>query len=192
MDKYNTQLRLLGKKVMQLREAIEASFDPYNPNQSSHFQKQASYVAITLRQLQAAVPADAFMLAIHPRDKIYQNPAVVPQILKYPDNDIRIPESSLLLKDSDFYESLESFAIEAVTFSGESIETAIESVEEKKRVNLQKIPESLISRLYQKLSSDRISLGFHVLSLVCHESSLSCLSFTSFRRRDGSLLGGLR
>ena len=63
-DKYASQLRLLGKKAFQLREAIAGNFfDITDPNAWPTFLKSALFVSTGLRQLQAGIPADAAIVS---------------------------------------------------------------------------------------------------------------------------------
>jgi len=66
IEKYASQLRLLGKKVFQLREAIAGNFyDPADPTSWMVFLKSALYVSTGLRQMQAGVPADAVLVRLN-------------------------------------------------------------------------------------------------------------------------------
>lgn len=62
-DKYSSQLRLLGKKVFQLREAVAGNFfNSDDPNSWTVFLKSLLYVTSALRQVQAGLPTEASMV----------------------------------------------------------------------------------------------------------------------------------
>ena len=78
-DRYSSQLRLLGKKVFQLREAVAGNFFDFDdPNSWTFFLKSVLYVTSSLRQVQAGLPTEAamvrrnfqvflFLVGCHPR-----------------------------------------------------------------------------------------------------------------------------
>ena len=80
--KYTTQLRILGKKIFQLRECVEGGL-PGNGSGGvawGQFLKASLYVATVLKQVGSLIPADAAVLGIVPAEKIYQNPNALPEI----------------------------------------------------------------------------------------------------------------
>ena len=154
-DRVISQLRALGRKFVQLREAIDACVDP-----SGEFPipvKQAAYVTTILRQLASCYPSDAFMLSIVPCDKVYQSPTAIPELLKLPPIPLaHIPSPSVAPEErkNEFYESMENYATDAVKQLPPGVDPL--SPEMKGRKALIPVPQSLINRLYYQTSSQRL------------------------------------
>ena len=108
--KQQTALRLVGKKLFQLREAVATLPEIQAGPQ---FVKACQYAGTILEKLD--LPADAAVLAIHPWDKIYRDPAAVPELLG---DAPAAPASSVQPVDRsnhrEFFSSMKTFADEAV------------------------------------------------------------------------------
>ena len=89
----NSQLKSLGKKLFQFRDLV-AKIDipetlpppPYDRIFWEVFVKKCSSAVTVLRQVQAALTPDMYHLSVHPGDKIWRNPAAVPDLLGMPDS----------------------------------------------------------------------------------------------------------
>ena len=152
-DKYQSQLRQLGKKVFQLRQAIETSSD-------GSVYKQGIAVTTAVRQALASLPSDGFMLAIHPDEKIYENPAVLPmEVLRYDQMKPVSNQDSITvdvnISRNEFFERMEQYSQTVVL--GISIAADVESTTgsttEKK---LSEVPEKILTNLFSCRSIDRI------------------------------------
>jgi hypothetical protein len=156
IDKYSSALRLLGKKVFQLREAAAGELyqgDINDPNAWSFFIKQVLYVTTSLRQVQSGLPADASVLSIVPNDKIWQNPSAVPEMLKILDLPKKT-EKCVYKRDNDFFVKMESFSQEAV-LNLEIPEIASTPVPEKKSfVSI----TPLLNQVFKRTSEERVPL----------------------------------
>ena len=153
VEKYSSQLRLVGKKVFQLREAIAGNFfDPSDPNSWPMFLKSALYVTTGLRQIQAGVPAEASVLSIVPSDKIWQNPTAVPDLLKFPG----FPQTNQKYagkRDADFFAEMENYSQEAIMNLDAS-----EHLSKKEEISRSNLPSfsGALATIFKRTSSQRL------------------------------------
>jgi hypothetical protein len=88
----HAQLTSLGKKLFQFRELV-AKIDipdklPESPNDKVFWDtlvKKCSSALTVLRQVHATLTPDMYHLAVFPGEKIWRNPAAVPDLLGMPD-----------------------------------------------------------------------------------------------------------
>jgi hypothetical protein len=152
-EKYASQLRLVGKKVFQLREAVAGNFfDPNDPNSWPMFLKSALYVTTGLRQIQAGVPAEASVLSIIPSDKIWQNPTAVPELLKFP----AFPQTNekyAQKRDPDFFAEMETYCQEAVMNLDASV-----SEPKKEEISRSDLPScsAALATIFKRTSAQRL------------------------------------
>ena len=151
-NKYTNPLRQLGKKLFQLREAIDLS-----SAQGGALVKQAIGITNAVRQVHAAMPSDGFMLCMHPRDKVYQSPAVLPgEVLKYaPVKPLAgavqvVPGGEAV---NEFYERMEQSSQLAVLELEEQTLEAAPKFDEKKNP----VPEKILETLFAKTSEQRLA-----------------------------------
>lgn len=88
----HAQLTSLGRKLLQFRELV-AKIEipeklPAPPNDKAFwdlFVKKCSSALTVLRQVHATLTPDMYHLAVFPGEKIWRNPAAVPDLLGMPD-----------------------------------------------------------------------------------------------------------
>jgi hypothetical protein len=88
----NTQLKSLGKKLFQFRDLIAKLEIPETLPPAPHdaqfwesFVTKCSSAVTVLRQVQAALTPDMYHLAVFPGEKVWRNPAAVPDLLGLPE-----------------------------------------------------------------------------------------------------------
>lgn len=87
----NAQLRSLGKKLFQFRDLI-AKIEipeslpppPLDTKFWESFTGKCSSASTVLKQIHTALTPDMFHLAVFPGEKVWQNPAAVPDLLSVP------------------------------------------------------------------------------------------------------------
>ena len=84
----NNQLKSLGKKLFQFRDLVAKIDIPESLPPPPHdklfwdtFVKKCSAAVTVLRQVQAALTPDMYHLSLHPGEKIWRNPAAIPDLL---------------------------------------------------------------------------------------------------------------
>jgi hypothetical protein len=88
----NAQLKNLGKKLFQFRDLVaklEIPDELADAEQGrlfwSSFVKKCSAAVTVLRQIQSSLTPDMYHLSVFPSDKIWRDPAAVPDLLSMPD-----------------------------------------------------------------------------------------------------------
>ena len=86
------QLKSLGKKMFQFRDLVAKIEVPGVMPAPPHdrlfwdmFVKKCSSAVIVLKQIQSALTPDMYHLSVYPGEKIWKNPAAVPDLLSVPD-----------------------------------------------------------------------------------------------------------
>ena len=97
----NSQLKSLGKKLFQFRDLVAKIDIPETLPPPPHdrifwdtFVKKCCSSVTVLRQVQAALSPDMYHLSVHPGEKVWRNPAAVPDLLglpERPDRDVPNP-----------------------------------------------------------------------------------------------------
>jgi hypothetical protein len=142
-SKHVNPLRQLGKKVFQLREAIVEG--------QGGLLKQAIGITNAVRQIHGALPPDGFMLSMHPSEKVYQNPAVLPgEVLKYAQ--VKPLGGAVQWGDvNEFYERMEQTSQLAVLDLDEETRAEVPHVLEKRKSQVTfKILEYLFAKKSEK------------------------------------------
>jgi hypothetical protein len=87
----NAQLRALGKKLFQFRELVakmeipeSVPAPPLDTQAWETFVGKCSSAATVLKQVHAALTPDMYHLSVFPGEKVWQNPAAVPDLLSVP------------------------------------------------------------------------------------------------------------
>ena len=85
------QLKALGKKMFQFRDLVAKIEIPETVPPSPHdeifwdsFVKKCSSAVSILKQVQLALSPDMYHLSVYPGEKIWRNPAAVPDLLSMP------------------------------------------------------------------------------------------------------------
>ncbi len=88
----NGQLKSLGKKLFQFRDLvakIDIPEDLPDPAQAQlfweAFVKKCGAAVTVLRQIQSSLTPDMYHLSVYPCEKIWRNPAAVPDLLSLPE-----------------------------------------------------------------------------------------------------------
>ena len=87
----NAQLRALGKKLFQFRDLVakmeipdSVPAPPLDTQSWETFVGKCSSAATVLKQVHAALTPDMYHLSVFPGEKVWPNPAAVPDLLSIP------------------------------------------------------------------------------------------------------------
>jgi hypothetical protein len=154
-SKYQSQMRQLGKKVFQMREAVDmgtAAVAVSGGSQSvALVAKQAIGLTTTVRQVLGSMPSDAFMLAMHPFEKIYSNPVVVPtEVLTLEQNTTH----------NEFYEAMEQHAQMCVIELSEQQQSGdgASAGQTGQQAAKREVPEKILETLFGCTSAKRMAV----------------------------------
>ena len=88
----NAQLKSLGKKLFQFRDLVSKIDIPESIPPEPHdrifwetFVKKCTAAMTVIRQIHSALTPDMYHLSIYPGEKIWRNPAAVPDLLGMPE-----------------------------------------------------------------------------------------------------------
>jgi hypothetical protein len=104
----NAQLKSLGKKLFQFRDLV-AKIEipdaiPAPPQDAKYwegFVHKCSSAITVLKQVQAALTPDMYHLAVFPGEKVWRNPAAVPDLLGLPERVSQESQSPLAVSRED-------------------------------------------------------------------------------------------
>ena len=168
----NAQLRVLGKKLFQFRDLI-AKMDipesiPAPPLDSQFWENfigKCSSAATVLKQVHSALTPDMYHLSVFPGEKIWQNPAAVPDLLSVPQRLASQPSESIASSREEVVEwntkleeanaSLESF-MESYERSKQELHSA-PKLSHKNIPSEDKGPANLMHTLFTTTSRERVS-----------------------------------
>lgn len=136
----NAQLKSLGKKLFQFRDLVSKIEIPECIPPEPHdrvfwetFVKKCSTAMTVLRQVHSALTPDMYHLSVHPGEKIWRNPAAVPDLLGMPE---RLNNSSLnpIARSSNEINSWNSRLEEAIIVLEETLNSQRLTFQSAKKV----------------------------------------------------------
>lgn len=164
----NGQLKSLGKKLFQFRDLV-AKMDipetlpdpPYDQLLWETFVKKCSSAVTVLKQVHSALTPDMYHLSVYPVEKIWRNPAAVPELLSVPARKDRpdvtpIARSAAEVQEWNSQLEQANIALEEL-LSADKISFQPQVKTESQRNDRLNDEHAIIARLFTKTSRQRAS-----------------------------------
>lgn len=164
------QLRSLGKKMFQFRDLVSkieipdtVPPAPYDQIFWDMFVKKCASAMTVLKQVQSALIPDLHHLAVYPGEKIWRNPAAVPDLLGLPEHKER-PQADPIAVSRAQIQAWNSVLEQATSSLEEYLEgvkfpTAPKSGLEPEASTLSESDKQRILRLFTMTSEQRVATG---------------------------------
>jgi hypothetical protein len=189
-QRLNSQLRTLGKKLFQFRELVAKIEIPEKLPSSPHdklfwnsFVTKCSAAVTVLRQVHSALTPDMYHLAVFPGEKIWRNPAAVPDLLGMPERvAFESPEPIACSREEALQWNAKldevNTYLESVLENQLTVQSNTQSFSRKEASNLVSASEKeLLRHLFNSSSASRV-VRYSLFPFVCNPISPSdVLSF---------------